>query len=135
MSGRSTAALAALAAAAALAGCGSATEDLLALEVTGGPARVHERIRVTNDGRASCGGGLRQIPSQMLLDARGAKRALRPLARRGASFPSPRAGARRYVFRSFDGTVRWTEGAAGSPALSRATLLALRLERELCRHG
>jgi hypothetical protein len=132
---RSAAALAALAVAAAVAGCGAATEDLMALDVTGGPASVHERIRVTNDGRGSCGGELRQIPSQMLLDARGVKRALRPLARRGASFASARPGARRYVFRSFDGTVRWTEGAAGPRPLGRATLLALRLERELCRRA
>jgi hypothetical protein len=125
--------LAALALAAGLAGCGTATEDLMAIDVTGGPAHVRERIRVTNDGRASCDGQLQEIPSQTLLDARGVKRALRPLARRGASFQSGRPGARQYVFRSFDGTVRWTEGAPGPRALARATLLALRLERELCR--
>ena len=61
------------------------------------------------------------------------KRALRPLARRGATFTTSRPGARRYRVRSFDGIVRWAEGAPGPPALGRATLLALRLERELCR--
>jgi hypothetical protein len=127
------AAPAALAAAAVLAGCGTATEDLLAIEVNGGPAHVHERIRVTDDGRASCGGPLRSIPSQRVLDAREIKRKLRPLARRGASFPSSRPGARRYVVGSFDGTVRFGEGASGPPALGRAALLALQLERELCR--
>jgi hypothetical protein len=135
MSRSRAAAAAALAVAAALAGCGTETEDLMAVAVTGGPAKVRERIRVTNDGRASCGGELRQIPSQTLLDAREVKRDLRPLARRGASFPSSRRDTRQYVFRSFDGTVRWTEGAPGPPALGRATLLALRLERELCRRG
>jgi hypothetical protein len=127
-----TTAAAALAAAVALAACGATTEDLMAIDVSGGPARVHERLRVTNDGRASCGGPLRQVSSQMLLDAREAKRALRPLARRGASFLATRPGVRTYVFRSFDGTVRWGEGAAGPSALARATLLALRLERLLC---
>jgi hypothetical protein len=135
MSRRRAAALAALAVAAGLAGCGTETEDLMAVAVTGGPAKVRERIRVTNDGRASCGGELRQIASQTLLDAREAKRDLRPLARRGASFPSSRRDARQYVFRSFDGTVRWTEGAPGPTALGRATLLVLRLERQLCRRG
>jgi hypothetical protein len=130
---RTATAAAVVAAAVALAGCGTATEDLMAIDVSGGPGRVHERLRVTNDGRASCGGELRQISSQTLLDAREAKRALRPLARRGASFTATRPGVRAYVFRSFDGTVRWGEGAPGPPALGRATLLALRLERLLCR--
>jgi hypothetical protein len=128
-------AAAALAIAAALPGCGTATEDLMALEITGGPAHVNERIRVTDDGRAACGGPLRQISSQMLLDAREVKRELRPLARQGASFLTTRAGARQYVVRSFDGTLRWSEGAPGPRALGSATLLALRLERELCRSG
>ena len=130
---RAAAAAAPVALVAWLAGCGTATEDLMAIEVTGGPAHVHERIRVTDDGRGSCGGPLHQISSQLLLDARETKRRLRPFARNGASFPSARAGARQYVFRSFDGTVRFTEGASGPAALGRATLLALRLERELCR--
>ena len=130
---RRAAVAAALAAAALLAGCGAQTEDLMAIDVSGGPARTREHLRVTNDGRASCGGPLRAIASQTLLDAREAKRALRPLARRGASFPSPRPGVRQYAFRSFDGTVHWGEGAPGPPGLARATLLALRLERELCR--
>ena len=68
-----------------------------------------------------------------MLDAREAKRALRPLARRGASFLSSRPGARQYVVRSFDGTVRFGEGAPGPAALGRVSLLALQLERELCR--
>ena len=133
MSRARAAAAAALALAAALTGCGTATEDLMAVEVTGGPAHVRERLRVTDDGRASCGGQLQQIPSQTLLDAREVKRSLRPLARRGASFTTARRGARQYVFRSFDGTIRWTEGAPGPPSLGSAVLLTLRLERELCR--
>ncbi|HEX8075795.1 MAG TPA: hypothetical protein VF545_12540 [Thermoleophilaceae bacterium] len=133
---RAAAAAAALAVAAALAaaGCGSSAGDLIAIEVSGGPARVNERIRVTDDGRAGCGDGrLRALASQQVLDARQVKRALKPLAKRGASYGSHRPGRRRYVARSVDGSVSWTEGAPGPPALARATLLALRLERRLCR--
>jgi hypothetical protein len=126
-------ALAAAGVAAALAGCGTATEDLLAFDRSYPVTGVHVRIRVTNDGRGSCGAGpLHQLTSQTLLDARGVKRALRPLARRGASFTQAGSPRRSYVFRSFDGTVRWTEGL-GPRALGRATLLELRLERGLCR--
>ena len=117
----------------AAAGCGTDTADLMAIDVTGGPTKARERIRVTDDGRASCGGELRAIPSQAVLDARGVKRALRPLAKRGASFRAGAAGGRSYVVRSFDGVVRWTEGADGPPALGRAALFTLRLERLLCR--
>jgi hypothetical protein len=130
---RLVAAIAAAAAVAGLAACGTQTEDLLAFErgypVTG----VNVRIRVTNDGRGSCGSGtLQQLTSQTLLDARAVKRSLRPLARRGASFTKPGSQRRSYVFRSFDGTVHWTEGY-GPRVLGRATLLELRLERGLCR--
>jgi hypothetical protein len=117
----------------AAAGCGAASGDLIAIQVSGGPGRVNERIRVTDDGRASCNGGpLRPLTSQQVLDAREAKRALKPLAKRGAGYSSHRPGVRRYVARSVDGSVTWTEGAAGPPALARATLLALRLGRQLC---
>ena len=131
---RRTAALAAAAAAVALGGCGAATEDLMAIERTFPETGVHVRIRVTNDGRGSCGAGpLRQLPSQTLLDAREVKRELRPLARRGAGFTLARSDRSSYVFRSFDGVVRWTEGVRGPRALARAALLELRLERRLCR--
>jgi hypothetical protein len=131
---RRVAAVAAVAAATALAGCGTATEDLMAIERSYPVTGVHVRLRVTNDGRGNCGAGpLRPLPSQMLLDAREVKRALRPLARRGASFAQAGSRRRSFVFRSFDGTVRWTEGAGGPRSLGRATLLELRLERLLCR--
>ena len=126
--------VAAAAAAVALGGCGRATEDLMAIERTFPETGVNVRIRVTDDGRGSCGAGpLRRLPSQTLLDARELKRELRPLARRGASFHTARSDRSSYVFRSFDGVVRWTEGAAGPRVLARAALLELRLERRLCR--
>ena len=129
---RAGAALAIALAAVAVAGCGASTEDLMAIEVTHGPAHRELRIRVTNDGRASCGGQLQPLASQTLLDAREVKRAMRPLARRGATFAAAGSG-RHYLFRSFDGSVSWSEGSHGPPALGRTTLLALRLERQLCR--
>ena len=124
----------AAAVAVALGGCGAATEDLMAIERSFPETGVHVRLRVTNDGRGSCGAGpLRPLPSQTLLDARGVKRALRPLAKRGATLNGARDDRSSYVFRSFDGVVRWTEGAGGPPALARAALFELRLERLLCR--
>lgn len=118
-----------------LAGCGTGTTDLMSIEVTTTAGGLHrERLRVTDDGRASCGGALREMPSQMLLDARAVKRTMRPLARRGASFLRERRDVAHYLFRSFDGSVRWDVGAAVPPSVGRATLFALRLERQVCPH-
>jgi hypothetical protein len=130
------AALVAAALVAALAGCGTGTADLMSIDDRSeGIVVQHVRVRVTDDGRATCGGALATLPSQLVLDAREVKRRLRPLARRGASFLKPGPNGRHYEFRSFDGFVRWDVGAAAPPAVGRATLLALRLERRLCRAG
>jgi hypothetical protein len=40
---------------------------------------------------------------------------------------------RQYVVHSFDGTVRFAEGARGPHVLARTTLLTLELERAVCR--
>ena len=119
---------------ATLAGCGTGTTDLMSIEVTTTAGGLHhERMRVTDDGRASCGGALHEMPSHMLLDARAVKRTLRPLARRGASFLAGRSVSH-YLFRSFDGSVRWDVGATVPPSVGRATLFAVRLERQVCPH-
>ena len=53
---RRCALLAALATGLFAAGCGGTAGDLLALEVTGGAGNSHDRLRLTDDGRASCNG-------------------------------------------------------------------------------
>jgi hypothetical protein len=126
----------ALLAAALLAGCGSSPGDLIAIEVSGGPAGGANRLVVTSDGRGRCdAGALTQLPSDRLLEAREVERELQDLAEKGAAFEAaPAADRRRYVARTQAGAVRWTEGQPGIPApLPEAQLLALRLERQLCR--
>jgi hypothetical protein len=115
-----------------LAGCGGEAGDLIALESTGGQKPGH-RIVVTGDGRGSCDGdGLSSIPSERLIEAREVERELEELADESATFPEQR-GRRRYTARTNDGVVRWSEGARELPrALPEASLLALRLERDLC---
>jgi hypothetical protein len=127
------AAAAAAAAVAVLAGCGSGTADLMAVHVTGGFVGEDYELRVTDDGRGSCGGPLRPLPSQTVLDAREVKRDMRPFARRGATLPTAGGDLHHYEFRSFDGVVRWDEGRPLPPAIGRATALTLRLKRALCR--
>jgi hypothetical protein len=116
------------------AGCGGSAGDLLSLRVSGGFAGTAHTIVVSGDGRGSCDkGDLKELPSERVIEAREIERTTRKQARDAADFPSRVADGRQYVLTSKEGTVRWGEGAAGLPkALSRAQLLALRLERALC---
>jgi hypothetical protein len=126
-------ALAALAAAAVLAGCGGEAGDLMAIEVSGGAAGAKRTIVITGDGRGSCNDSEREnVDSDDLVEARDVERDIEELADDSRQFPE-RAGRRRYVVRTDDGVVRWSEGTTGLPdVLPRTALLALKLERALC---
>jgi hypothetical protein len=131
-------ALAAVAAALLLQGCGGSAGDVLALEVSGGPLPARQTLVVTADGRGSCNRGkLREIPNELLIDAQGVARDAKPAAEAGARYTGGgRRGARQYVLRLPQGDVHWTEGTPGIPvALARAQLLALQLGRVLCGLG
>jgi hypothetical protein len=118
------------------AGCGGESGDLMAIDVSGGKARGHEfEIVIASDGRASCNDRPEEtIPSELLIDARELERELSDLAEEGATFGGGGDDAREYVVRIKEGTVRWTEGEPGLPQeLPQAQLLALQLDRQLCR--
>ena len=119
-----------------VAGCGGEAGDLMAIEIAKGPARGRALdIVVKSDGRATCNDGPEEtISSDLLIDARELERDLKDLAEEGAFFEPTGAGRREYVVRIKAGTVRWSEGDRGLPReLPRTQLLALRLDRQLCR--
>jgi hypothetical protein len=125
-----------LLAALAVAGCGGGSGDLMAIEIAKGPARGRALdIVIKDNGRATCNSGSEEsIPSDLLIDARELERDLDDLAEEGAFFEPTGAGRREYVVRIKAGTVRWSEGDRGLPReLPRTQLLALRLDRLLCR--
>ena len=118
------------------AGCGGEAGDLMAIEIAKGPARGRELdIVVKGDGRGTCNGGAeKSIPSDLVIDARELERDLSDLAEQSAFFEPTGAGRREYVVRIKAGTVRWSEGDRGLPReLPRTQLLALKLDRLLCR--
>ncbi len=121
-------------AAALLPGCGGGAGDLLALEVSGGPVGAKPQVIViTEDGHGTCDSGARRkITSKQLIDAREVEREAGDLASKGTDLQTARSGVRQYVLREKEGTVRWTEGAGLPPELSKATLFALRIARDLC---
>jgi hypothetical protein len=119
----------------ALAGCGGAPGDLIAIDVTGGPANREQRIVLQDNGHASCNDGPSEdIGSDALIQAREIERELMEPADRAAVFEQG-AGpdATSYAARTNDGTVRWREGARGlPPVLPKVQLFALQQGRTLC---
>lgn len=119
-----------------LAGCGGTSGDLMAIEVSGGEGQGRTLdIVVANDGRGTCNGGReRPIPSDVVIEARELERELADLAEEGATYEASGDDQREYVVRTKAGTVRWSEGELGLPeVLPRTQLLALKLDRLLCR--
>lgn len=119
------------------AGCGGSAGDLLAIEVSGGPAgTARQTMVVTEDGHASCNRGPQhRITSKQLIDAREVEREATDLAGEGTDLQTTRRGARQYVLRIKEGTVRFTEGPGLPPELAKAALFALRLGRAVCGAG
>jgi hypothetical protein len=117
-----------------ITGCGGGAGDLMSIDIAGGPTAEKNTIVVSADGRGSCDrGSLKELPSDRVIDAREIEREAADLARRAATYPT-KPGARRYTLRTNDGVVRWSEGSPGLPKLlPKAQLLALQLERQLCR--
>ena len=130
------AALALVAAGMLAAGCGGKAGDLMAIKVSGGLAGPNPLdIVVASDGRGTCNDRPSEpIPSDVVIEAREVERELGDLAEAGARYEDGRTGGASYVVRIKAGTVRWREGERGLPeALPRTQLLALRLDRLLCR--
>jgi hypothetical protein len=128
------AALAALAlAAVALAGCGGDPGELMTISTHGGAGDNHRYV-VTGDGRGSCDRGAdKLLPGDRVIDAREIAKDIAEQAQKAASYPV-KSGTRRYILKTTDGDVRWSEGTPGLPSvLPKAQLLALQLERLLCR--
>ena len=121
-------------AAALISGCGGGAGDLLAIEVSGGPAgTAPQTIVITEDGHGSCNRGpLRKITNAQLIDAREIERESTDLASKGTDIQTVKRGARQYVLRSKEGTVRFTEGPDLPPELAKAAQFALQAGRTVC---
>lgn len=110
----------------------------MAIEVTGGFAKGRGPLDIVlaSDGRGTCNDRPSEtVPSDVVIEAREAERDLGDLAEEGAGYGEAGGGDRaRYVVRIKAGTVRWTEGESDlPPVLPRTQLLAVRLDRLLCR--
>jgi hypothetical protein len=135
------AAAAALAGAALLtAACGGEAGDLMAVERSGSIPGARLALRFTVDGRAACNRGvLRDLPSDLVIEARRAERDLAgdeddpgPAARGVRLAPGP-GSILRYRARSETGTVAFSDTSRGQPAVFfRVAKLTRDVARSVC---
>ena len=131
---RLAATLAALAATAALAGCGADYPDLFVLYRSGSLPDARLTLLVNDGGTVSCNGGEpRQLPARQLLDARDLARDLAEEARADLTLPVPRGSLLRYRLRTQDGTVTFSDAnAVQRPVLGRAVALTRAVAQDVC---
>jgi hypothetical protein len=115
-----------------LTGCGSAAADLFTVTRTAGIPAGNLRLRVTDDGRASCNGApLVDITSAQLITAREARRDLDELGSRRLS--SGRQPVFAYGARTRRTRVTWADDSARqAPVLFRLAKLTRDIAKGPC---
>jgi hypothetical protein len=117
-----------------LAGCGSESADLFAVERTGSIPGAQLEMVVNDGGTVSCNGGSGvEITSQELLDAREVQSDLEEAARDRLDLPPQRGSILRYRVETPEGVVHFADNSSGrSEVLSRLAFLVRRLAQERC---
>ena len=116
-----------------LTGCGSAAADLFTVTRTAGIPAGDLRLRITDDGRASCNGApLVDITSSQLITAREARRDLDTLGSRRLA--AGRQSVFSYRVRTRRATVAWADDSPRQgPVLFRLAKLVRDIAKGPCR--
>lgn len=125
---------AALAVAAALAGCGTPPPDLFVVTRTG-PGPGADLTLLVSDVTATCNDGPRlPLSSQQILRARGLAEELAPLAQRRITLPTVGQANLRYAVRAEQGVVRFSDISPGRPqVLLEVAAFTREIAQEVCR--
>src|SRR3954471_479275 len=118
-----------------LAGCGTPSADLFAVNRAGSVPGAKLAMVVSDGGTVTCNGAKAvSLTNDQLLDARELQRDLKDAAERHLELP-PRAGSVfRYEVRTPDGTVRFADNSPGARgALARLTLFVRDVAKQQCR--
>lgn len=108
--------LAALAAAPALAACGTPSHDLFVVQRSGLLPGARLTMLVTDSGAVTCNGARHDLGSERLIEAREIERDLEEPGSRGLSLP-PRARSQlTYEVRLETGIVRFSDNSQAQPA-------------------
>ena len=108
-------AAAALAVAAALAGCGSPPGDLFAVERSGADRAARLTLVVSDGGSVTCNGREHPLPARQLLAARELARQLTPQAQLDLDLPPGRGTVLSYRVRLEAGTVAFSDSSRPLP--------------------
>lgn len=118
-----------------VAGCGVQSPDLFAVTRRGSLPDARVTLVVTDDGYVKCApkAKARQLPDQLLLDARELKRQAATDAQRHRHYPARPGGLLDYALRTQDGTVAWSDVSRPLPArYFRLALLTRQIAKGVC---
>jgi hypothetical protein len=117
----------------ALAGCGTPSADLLAIERTGSLPDAQLDLVVSDGNTVTCDGRERPLSNELLLDARDLAEDLQPLLDRGLRLPAPSAALLRYRVIGEAGEVRFADASPRLPSeLGRLVRFTRAVARESC---
>ena len=125
---------AALAAAVALAGCGTPSPDLFEVTRSGADRNADVRLLVSDGGTVSCNGEEHTLDPDRLLTARELARDLVPQAELGLELPSGPGTQLSYRVRLEEGTVAFGDRSAELPAsFNRLVAFTTDVTERVCR--
>jgi hypothetical protein len=111
----SRAALAGVALAALLAGCGTPPPDLFAVERSGADTNANLDLVVSDGGHVTCDGREHALDADRLLTARQLERDLEPQAQLGIELPPGRRSELSYRVSMEGGTIAFSDTSPGVP--------------------
>ena len=131
---RRAAVLAAAALASALAGCGTPSADLFAVERTGSIEGARLNLIIGDGGAVQCDGRAgSRLTDQQLLDARELERDLAKEAERGLRLPRNPNSVLQYTVHGGDGTVSFADNSRGKPpVLDRLVFFVRQVAQQRC---
>lgn len=124
----------AVAAIAALAGCGGTAGDLLAVDRSGDVPGAELRVVIGDGGLASCNGGEEhRLPDDLLLEAREVERDLEAPAEEGLALPPGPGSIMRYEVQTPTGDVRFADTSRGRvDGMDELAYLVRRVAQDVC---
>jgi hypothetical protein len=131
---RPTLVLAAVLVAILAAGCGGRSADLFGVDREGNVPDARVRIVVNDAGTASCDSGKdRELPDELLIEAREVQRDLEEPATEGLNLPPGPQSVLRYDVTTPDGRVRFADDSKGrTPVLNRLAFLVRQISQRVC---
>ena len=117
-----------------LAGCGSPSADLFAVDRSGKDRKANVKVVVSDGGTATCNGGKpKALPGKMLLDARELARDLEAQAALSIELPKEKDSTLRYVVSTQAGKVAFSDTSRGRPkTFDRAVAFTKTVVEDVC---